>query len=855
MNTVIIDGNSLINRAFYALPLLTNDKGEYSNAVYGFCNMLIKMITDKKPDHIVVAFDYGKKNFRHKLYEEYKGTRKATPDELRGQFAILKNILNQMNITYIEKEGIEADDIIGTLSKKFDGKKFLLSGDRDLLQLIDENTSVWLTKKGISDIEEININNIVEKFELTAPQIIDFKALSGDASDNIPGVKGIGEKTAKSLLHEYTTLENIYNNIDNLKGSTKQKLLDNKDMAFLSKQLATIETNAELKISEDKCSYDFPFNKEVYLLCKQYNFNSLLRRQDLFVNDIFNEVYTTSIDLKNSKTFAPKKVVITNIDEFINTINKDIITKFAFVLTDNKLNFAFSDEIEYEVEIINSLFTDVVTFEVVINELKKVLSNKNIQVIMFGYKNFIRKYKLEISNLLIDEDLAYYLISGGQKSTIDKVTNTYGDMNYLATSLYFASETMLQELKNLKLEKLYYDVELPLMYVLLDMENNGIKIDINLLEKLSKKYTEELNELKQKLKDVAGEDVNINSPKQLSELLFDKLNLSTRGNKKHSTSVEMLEKLVEDHPIIPLILRYRTVSKMLSTYLESFKPYLDKNNKIHTIFNQTLTSTGRLSSSEPNLQNIPIRTEEGKQLRGLFIPSFDNGFIISADYSQIELRIMAHLSADEGLIKAFNMGKDIHSSVACEVFNVTPDQVTPLMRRQAKAINFGIIYGMSSFGLGDNLGISAKEASKYMDYYFSKYPSVKEYMNKCIETCKANNGETRTMFNRIRKIPEIFSTNGNIRLFGERASLNSPIQGTASDIIKIAMINVYNRLKKENLKTKLILQIHDELVLDVPSDELDIAKQILKEEMQNAVNLSVPLTCEVNYGKSLADCK
>ena len=855
---IIIDGNSLINRAFYALPLLTNSKGEYSNAVYGFCNMLIKIITDHKPNHIIVAFDYGKKNFRHELYKEYKGTRKATPEELKSQFPLLKQVLSEMNITLLEKQGIEADDIIGTLSKQFKEQTYILTGDKDALQLIDETTSVWLTQKGISDIKEVNISNIQEFYNLTPDQIIDFKALAGDSSDNIPGVKGVGEKSAINLLKQFNTLEEIYNHIDEIKGSLHNKLLDNKDMAFLSKKLATINTNADVHTNIEECVYNFPFSQSVYNIFKEFNFNSLLRRQDLFLKDIFDSnPENTKQEIIRNRVNA-KNTILNTKDEFDQVIKENTNSKtFAFIMEADTLTFAYNHKQQYKVCLQQSLFPDSISYEYAIEKIKPILKDDTIQKILFGLKAFLKankQYDIEINNILIDTDIAYYLIEGGQKSSLEKVVIKYGDLKTSACSLVNAGNEMLQEMKALKLEKLYYDIELPLAYVLLDMEETGFKIDRNTLETLSLQYEQELKELKQEIYKVAGSEFNINSTQQLAVILFDKLNLSTKGNKKRSTNIEILNSLAEQHPIVPLIIRYRTVSKLLSTYIHGFINILPKDNVIHTVFNQTLTSTGRLSSSEPNLQNIPIKTLEGKNLRSLFVSRFEKGYIINADYSQIELRLMAHLSEDEGLIAAFNSGKDIHSAVASEVFNVSSQEITPLMRRKAKAINFGIIYGISNFGLGESMGIHPAQAKTYMQEYFNKYPMVKTYMNNCVEFCKNNNGETRTMFNSIRKIPDIYATNSNIRQFGERASLNAPIQGTASDIIKIAMINVFNRIKKENLKTKLVLQVHDELLLDVPENELEQAKKILKEEMQNAVHLSVPLVCDIGIGRNWLEC-
>lgn len=852
---IIIDGNSLINRAFYALPLLTNADGEFSNAVYGFCNMLIKTITDHKPDHIIVAFDYGKKNFRHKLFADYKGTRKPTPEELKSQFPLLKKVLGAMNITMYEREGIEADDIIGALAKKFQEQTYILTGDKDALQLVDNTTSVWLTRKGISDIEEVNISNIKEKFSLTPAQVIEFKALSGDSSDNIPGVSGIGEKTALDLLSKYESVDGVYAHIDEIKGALQQKLISGKDMAYLSKTLATIDVNAKIDCDIETCVYDFPFSDEVYDLFKKYNFNSLIRRQDLFKKNFFE----TGEQQKESafERKLPEFKEIVNIQE-LNKAISEIKEKgeFSFILNDSSINFCCGGT-EFVVNFEISLFNDTLSLENVIENFKEVFESEKIGKIVYGFKDILTRFKpfnINFKNILLDTDIAYYLIDGGQKSTLEKVVNRYGEAKFPAWSLFNSKQEILMELKSLQLENLYYNIEFPLTIVLFDMQQAGFKIDAKKLNELSGLYSDELKNLNDKIMEVAGCNFNVNSPKQLGKLLFEDLNLPHKNNKKLSTSIDVLEELASCHEIVPLIIRYRKVAKLLSTYIEGFKNLLEEDNVVHTVFNQTLTATGRLSSSEPNLQNIPVRTEEGKHLRSLFISRFENGKIVDADYSQIELRIMAHISGDPKLIQVFKDNKDIHTAVASYVFGVKPEDVTPNMRRQAKAINFGIIYGISAFGLSESMGTNPYEAKSYMDKYFETYSGVRDYMQNIVKTARENNGVVRTMFNRIRRVTDIFSMKATERVFGERAVLNAPIQGTASDIIKIAMINVANRLKKEKMKSLLVLQVHDELLLDCPLDEAEHAKQILTEEMENVVSLSVPLIVDASIGKSWFEC-
>lgn len=838
---VIIDGNSLINRAFYALPLLSNKDGEFSNAVYGFCTMLIKTIEEHKPTHIVVAFDYGKKTFRHNLYKDYKGTRKETPSELKSQFPILKRVLQAMNITMLEKEGIEADDIIGTVASHTDKPTIIVTGDKDSLQLIDETTTVWLTKKGISEVEAIDIKVLKEKFGLEPKQVIELKALMGDSSDNIPGVSGIGEKTAMALLEKYHDIDNIYNHIDEISGKLQEKLIQGKDMAYLSKELATINSNVNINYDINQCVYDFPFSNQVLEVFKQYQFNSLIRRTELFGEKM--QV------VQNHKI---KNVIVDN--DFVLPKN---IKQFS-LLFDDEMTFAFDASTLYRCPN-GDLLNNGCDYKQILNVLKPLLQSTTVEKVLYDSKDLMHKLaelNISIENVKFDCSIASYLTRAGDRNyRYNELLDEYGfDKSNGACNLFLLKEKLQKDLDKYGLNELYNNIELPLIEVLFSMEKTGFKIDVEVLDSLSQKYETEIEDIKKVIYLLAGEEFNINSPKQMADILFDKLQLVAYNNKKRSTSIEILEELSNKHPIVPLIIRYRKIQKLKNTYIDAYKNILNSEHRIHTIFNQTLTATGRLSSSEPNLQNIPVRDDEGKELRKIFVPTNEDGYIISADYSQIELRLLANFSQDPILVKSFKNNEDIHTRTASEVFGVPFKDVTPSQRRAAKAVNFGIIYGISDYGLAQNVGCSRKEAKNYIDVYFAKYPLVKDYMNKNIELAKEK-GYSTTMFGRIRKINELFSSNYMTRNFGERASMNMPLQGSASDIIKIAMIKVYNRLKKENLKSKLILQIHDELIIDATKDECEYIEKILKEEMETAVKLPVKLIVDVNAGKNWFDCK
>lgn len=855
---VIIDGNSLINRAFYALPQLANSEGVISNAVFGFTTILVKIINEIKPKYIGVAFDYGKKTFRNEMFADYKGTRKPTPPELKSQFPILKELLLQMGIKYVEQEGIEADDIIGTLTKKFDTENIIVTGDKDSFQLINNNTWVMFTKKGISETINYNLDQLFNDYGLKPYQIIELKALMGDSSDNIPGVGGVGEKTALSLLNKYETLQGVYDHIDEITGKLKEKLVADKDVAFLSKQLATINTNCNINCKLEEFLYSFPFNKDVYNMFLKYQFNSLLRKKELFDGNL-----ESNEKIETEETLNIKQVLIDKLDVVSEIVKKAKQTKKIYLNLSENFSL-FVDNTEYNLDSKIDLLSANVEVQDVLQSLSEVLLDESIEKCVFDFKSILHKldcYGLTIKNVKFDVLIARYLINNNNKSNItfsDVVLENVGqntNQKYFAYNLKVLEEVYNKKLDELNLNYLFNEIELPLTYVLYDMEKTGFKIDQDELNELDKKYEQELGVLTEEIYEMAGVKFNINSPKQLGEVLFDKLKLYHGNNKKKSTGIEVLNFLKNDHPIIDKIIRYRQISKLYTTYVKAFENLINKNTgRIYTTFNQTLTSTGRLSSSEPNLQNIPVRTEEGKLLRKMFVPTNKAGFIVSADYSQIELRLLAAFCEDEKLIAAFKHENDIHAITASQVFCVDLKDVTPQMRRDAKAINFGIIYGISDYGLSQNIGSTRKVAKDYIDKYFEKYPKVKQYMEKNVETCKQF-GCVKTYFGRIRFIPEINSSNYNIRQLGERAAMNMPLQGTASDIIKLAMIRVFNKINEQKLKSKLILQIHDELIVDCEPNELKQIQKILVEEMENVVSLKVKLEVNVSYGTNWFEAK
>ena len=843
---VLIDGNSLINRAYYALPNLTSKQGGYCGAIYGFTNILLKIITTIKPKYMGICFDAGKKTFRNEIYAEYKGTRKPMPDELREQLPKLKELLKAMNIYIVEQLGVEADDLIGSLSKKFNIDTVIVSGDRDLLQLIDDTTEVHLTKKGITDTAVMNIQSLKEVMNLEPYQVVELKALMGDASDNIPGVAGIGEKTAMSLIDSYQNIDNLYAHIDEQKGKLKEKLENGKTSCYMSKTLATINTNIPLDVSLDDLTYDFPFNSKVLDLFKLYEFNSLIVRENIFEEKAKQVVEVACNVIDN----------ISQLEKLVSELNT--VNEFSFYITKEQIHISMS---KYKENIIN--FSEQMTLlglnlTTIFEKLKPVLENEKIKKICFdvkAVKHTLYDFGIVLKGAEFDVSLALYLVSGSKKSAenIDVYLSNYSfDKNSIGCLLLKMKEDNLEKLKQENLFDLYEKIEFPLIDVLFDMEISGFKLDKTMLKELCLEYKNKTELLSKQIIELAGCDFNPNSPKQLAEVLFDKLLLSKP--KKAGTGVEVLERLKDAHPIVDKILEYRKVSKLYSSYLQDFGEMLDKNDLIHTLFNQTLTATGRLSSQEPNLQNIPVKTEEGKELRKMFVSRFENGSIISADYSQIELRLLAHFSKEPKLLDAYKNGLDIHTKTASDLFGVPFDQVDSEMRRKAKTVNFGIIYGISEYGLSQSLKISSAEAKKFINNYFETFPMVKTYMESNVEKAKEN-GYAISLLGRKRVIDEISSSNYMTRQFGERVSKNMPLQGSASDIIKLAMVKVYNAIKEKNLKSKLILQIHDELIVDTYAGEEKEVEKILKDNMENVVKLNVPLTVSISSGKTWYDAK
>lgn len=829
--TLLIDGNSLANRAFYALPFLTTPKGKPSGAVFGFMNILVKIISEERPDGILVAFDHARKTFRNEIFKDYKATRKETPSELISQFPEIKKLLEQMNITIVEQEGIEADDILGTAVKNISGKKIILSGDRDLLQLISDDTEVWLTMKGVSVVNKIDTQNLKTQFNLSPSQVVDLKALMGDSSDNIPGVSGVGEKTAQKLIDEFGSLDGVYQNIDKISGKLKEKLVEGKGSAYLSYELATIKTDCSLNVDFNNLSYDFPFSSSVQKSFKDFAFGSLLKRNDLFGDSIIVEDKTRILLDSTEK-----------IDEFIASIKDKLAFNFE------KMEFAVSPGKIYYLSPTFDMFMANISLGDLILKMQPIFENEKILKFTISTKKDLHKLGemgVGFANYF-DLKLASYLIHTGQS----------GEFVSDSCDEWFAlKDVLLQDLKKMDLTDLYFNLELPLTEVLYRMERDGFKIDESQLEQLDQEFTSKLETLTKEIYNEAGEEFNINSPKQVAEILFDKLQLFAYSNKKRSTGIEVLEELKYAHPIVELIINYRKYQKLKSTYIDVYKHICqEKGSIIHTSFHQSLTNTGRLSSSDPNLQNIPTNDEEGRSLRKIFVSKFDGGCLVSADYNQIELRLLADMSNETKLIEIYKQGEDIHTATACQIFGVKPQDVTQKMRREAKAVNFGIIYGISDYGLSQNIKVSRKSAKEYIDSYFEKYPKVKEFSENNIKFAKEN-GFIKTKYGRIRHIPELQSSNYNVRTFGERVAMNMPLQGTASDIIKMSMLKVENLLKKQNLKSELILQIHDELVLDVYPGEEEKVLKLLHEAMENWINLKVPLPISINFGKNLLECK
>ncbi|WP_129721279.1 DNA polymerase I [Xylanivirga thermophila] len=857
---MVIDGNSLMHRAFYAIPPLSTKKGIYTNAVYGFMNMLFKLIEEYHPEYIGVAFDRKAPTFRHKEYKEYKGTRQKTPEILVPQFDTLKKLLSAMNIAIYERDGYEADDILGTFARiagEKGMKAYLVTGDRDALQLIDENVNVLMTKKGITDIRIYDEKALHEDYGITPAQVIEMKSLMGDSSDNIPGVPGVGKKTAFKLINKYGTLENVYAHIDEISGKKlKENLEKYKAQAFLSKRLATIIKDAPVDISIADCCYDIPNSLELKELLMELEFSSILSRLDF---DMKSE--SEKPDIKRPKT-------VINIEDASSL--KDVLSSIkagdtiALLVEDDGLSIASNKDRVYMVPITHNLIDMGLNYNEVMDILKSILEDRDVKKITHDAKKLMVKLSKEgicLDGVYFDTFIAAYLIeSTKEKYDMAQLMYDYTGLNIDrvdASDILILYTAMKHILKEHDMFTLYEQVEHPLITVLAQMEIEGFKVDKNILRELDKEFTESLNTLTSEIYDLAGEEFNINSPKQLGVILFEKLDLPVikRTKTGYSTNIEVLEQLQGQHPIIDKVMDYRQIMKLKSTYVDGLLAVIDpEDGRIHSSFNQTVTATGRISSTEPNLQNIPVKVELGRQIRRVFVASSDDHVLLDADYSQIELRVLAHISEDPTFIEAFKNNQDIHARTASEIFNVSIDEVTPEQRGSAKAVNFGIVYGISDFGLARNLNISRNQAKTYIESYFARYPMVKEYMDNVVHEAKLK-GYVTTLMGRRRNLPELNSRNFNIRSFGERVAMNTPIQGTAADIIKVAMNRVFYELKKRQLKSKLILQVHDELIVDTHKSELDEVRDIVKTEMQNAMELRVPLVVDIGVGYSWYDAK
>ncbi len=872
---MLIDGNSIAYRAFFALPLLNNDKGIHTNAVYGFTMMLMKILEDEKPTHMLVAFDAGKTTFRHKTFGEYKGGRQKTPPELSEQFPFIRELLDAYGISRYELENYEADDIIGTLSLTAEKDGFevkVISGDKDLTQLSSPITTVGITRKGITDIEEYTPEHVADKYGLIPEQIIDMKGLMGDASDNIPGVPGVGEKTAIKLLKEFSTLENLLDSIDQVSGNKlKEKLAEFKEQAIMSKELATIERQAPVGVDLDTIAYEGYTREKLIGLFKELGFNSLLEK----LGD--EPIETVEHVLEDIDYVIPEEIT----EELFTDLNY-----FYVEMLDD--NYHYADIIGFS--IVNKkghyyLPTDLALKSDV---FKKWAEDEQKKKIVYDAKRSevsLRRYDIHLKGTDFDILMAAYLVNPSENiedlAAIAKryqIHNIQSDESFygkgakrkvpetakLAEHLVRKSLAMSDlrdkledELRENEQYELFEKLEMPLSLILADMESCGIRVEQDRLQMMGKELTQRLIEIEEKICELAGEKFNINSPKQLGVILFEKLGLYSYKKTKtgHSTSADVLEKLAEDHEIIQYILLYRQLGKLQSTYIEGLLKVINpKTEKVHTRYQQTLTATGRLSSIDPNLQNIPIRLEEGRKIRQAFVPSEKGWVIFAADYSQIELRVLAHIAGDEKLIDAFKHDMDIHTKTAMEVFHVEEDEVTSNMRRQAKAVNFGIVYGISDYGLSQSLGITRKEAGQFIDRYLHTYPGVKEYMDDIIHSARQK-GYVTTLMQRRRYLPEITARNFNLRSFAERTAMNTPIQGTAADIIKKAMIDMDEALKDKGLQTRLLLQVHDELIFEAPEEEIEILKKLVPDVMENALELKVPLKVDYAYGPTWFDAK
>ena len=868
---LLLDGNSLAYRAFFALPLLTNDQGIHTNATYGFTMMLQKIVEEEQPTKMLVAFDAGKTTFRHSSYTEYKGGRQKTPPELSEQFPYIRKLIDAYQIKRYELEMYEADDIIGTLATQASNELevIIVSGDKDLTQLANDHVTVYVTRKGITDIEKYTPAHIEEKYGLTPAQIIDMKGLMGDASDNIPGVPGVGEKTAIKLLKEHGSVEALYEAIDSLKASKmKEKLIENEELAHLSKKLATIHVEAPIEISVDELTYAGPNEEDLFALYTELGFKTLISKSDFKQEAKEQKDITFEIVTALEPSMLSEEMAIHL--ELENERYHDSRTLGLSLTNGEKTIFLAVNDL-FENDVLGAWLAD--------ESKKKYVSDRKATQVM------LKRLGYELNGVEFDLMLATYIMNPSVSG--DDVATLAGEFGYSevqsnevvygkgakwlepeeealaehvsrkAIAVWELYPVLEQKLKDNEQYDLYHGLELPLAGILGKMESQGITVKTDTLEVMGEQLLAKLAVIEEEIYSLAGEKFNINSPKQLGVILFEKLGMDPIKKTKtgYSTAADVLEKLQSKHPIVKHILEYRTLAKLQSTYIEGLQNVVHcDDSKIHTRYQQALTATGRLSSTDPNLQNIPVRLEEGRKIRQAFVPSKPGWILFAADYSQIELRVLAHMCGDAALVEAFQQGMDIHTRTAMDVFGVSADEVDGNMRRVAKAVNFGIIYGISDYGLSQNLDITRKDAATFIENYLASFPGVKGYMDSIVEDAKKN-GYVTTILNRRRYLPEINSSNFNLRSFAERTAMNTPIQGSAADIIKKAMIDMDERLEKENLQAKLLLQVHDELIFEAPIEEIERLEKIVPEVMENAIQLNVPLKVDYAFGPTWYDAK
>ena len=866
---VLIDGHSILNRAFFGLPDLTNSEGLHTNAIYGFLTIMFKILDEEKPDYLTVAFDVHAPTFRHKMYDAYKGTRKPMADELRQQVPVIKEVLCSMGIKTIECAGLEADDLLGTLSRRCEEEGMevsVISGDRDLLQLATQHVKIRIpkTKQGRTEVEDYYAADVKERYQVTPKEFIDLKALMGDTADNIPGVPSIGEKTATKIITEYHSIENAYEHVSELKPPRASKALaEHWDMAVMSKTLATIEVHADFPYELSEAKLGNIFTEEAYAFFQKLQFKNLLSKFDVTapanqVEDGFEQI----TDYKKAEKVLDQAKESACVGAVIFQNTENVLPLFANEAAIGGIGLCFDEEHAYCIEV-----TEQITKEFLLAKLSK-LNESCGRFVMFDIKEAMKWLPIKNQKHCFDATVAAYLLNPLKNDytyedvareqlniVIEEKSEAYVKVCYEAYTAFKGSVLLYKKLEETQMLHLFEDIEMPLVFTLYDMERNGIRAEGEALKIYSSQLGGRISELEKEIYEMAGESFNINSPKQLGVILFEKLLLP--GSKKtksgYSTAASVLDKLAPDYPIVSKVLEYRQLTKLKSTYADGLVNYIEEDGRIHSKFNQTITATGRISSTEPNLQNIPVRVELGRLIRKVFVP--EDGYIfVDADYSQIELRVLAHCSGDANLIEAYREEKDIHRITASQVFHIPFEEVTPLQRRNAKAVNFGIVYGISSFGLSEDLSIGRKEAAKYIEDYFKTYPGIKTFLDDTVAHAKEM-GYVVTLFGRRRPVPELSSSNFMQRSFGERVAMNAPIQGTAADIMKIAMIGVNRRLKEQNLKSRLVLQVHDELLIEAYRPELPEVEKILREEMEQAASLDVPLEIDMHTGENWYEAK